>query len=74
MKDEDLDPDKFSFLQKDELNPDSEMAKNIGDTTVYSLNYSEFIALNTAMIQKQQSEIDEMKKEIEELKLLIKEK
>lgn len=74
MKDEDLDPDKFSFLQKDELNPDSEMAKNIGDTTVYSLNYSEFIALNTAMIQKQQSEIDEMKKEIEGLKLLIKEK
>ena len=75
MKDEDLDPDKFSFLQKDELNPDSETAKNIGDTTVYSLNYSEFIALNTKMIQDLvcrfaalSDDIHSLKKEIESLR------
>lgn len=35
---------------------------------LYSLRYEEFIALNTAMIQKQARIIEQMKKEIEELK------
>lgn len=39
---------------------------------MYSLRYSEFIALNTHMIQKQQTEIEELKAEIKELKALIK--
>lgn len=38
----------------------------------YSLRYEEFIALNTHMIQKQQKEIDDLKKQIEELKTLVK--
>lgn len=62
-----LDPDKFALLQKDELDHESDMAKFIGDTTVYSLNYSEFIALNTAMIQRQQAEIESLRKTVEDL-------
>lgn len=42
-----------------------ENGKNIYD---YSLRYSEFIALNTYMIQKLQAEIVELKAEIKELK------
>lgn len=38
----------------------------------YSLRYEEFIPLNTYMIQKQQKEIDELKKQVEELKSLLK--
>lgn len=38
----------------------------------YSLRYTEFIALNTHMIQKQQAEIEALKAEISELKELIK--
>ena len=38
---------------------------------IYSLRYEEFIALNTHMIQKQQTEIDSLKKEIQELKEMI---
>lgn len=34
----------------------------------YSLRYEEFIALNTAIIKKQQEEINELKKEIKEIK------
>jgi hypothetical protein len=37
----------------------------------YSLRYEEFIALNTHMIQKQRSEIEVLKKEIEELKQML---
>ena len=37
-------------------------------TTIYSLRYTEFIALNTHMIQKQQAEIDILKNEIDSLK------
>lgn len=39
---------------------------------VYGLGYSEFIALNTHMIQKQQKEIDELKKQVEELTKIVK--
>ena len=39
---------------------------------MYALRYAEFIALNTHMIQKQQTEIEELKKEIKGLKALIK--
>ena len=38
----------------------------------YSLRYEEFIALNTYIIQKQQSEIEALKNEIQELKNLVK--
>ena len=37
----------------------------------YSLRYEEFIALNTHMIQKQQSEIESLRNEIQELKKLL---
>ena len=70
-----IDPDKVALLQKDAIPKDSEMAKNIGDTTVYSLNYSEFIALNTKMIQDLvcrvaalSDDVYSLKKEIESLR------
>lgn len=63
-----LDPTKYAFLQKDAIDPESDMAKFIGDTTVYSLNYSELIAPNIAMIQKQQAEIEDLKSENNTLK------
>ena len=44
---------------------------NKGIKEIYSLRYEEFIALNTHMIQKQQTEIDSLKKEIQELKEMI---
>ena len=38
---------------------------------IYSLRYEEFIALNTHMIQKQQSEIETLKDEIAKIKAAI---
>ena len=38
---------------------------------IYSLRYEEFIALNTHMIQKQQSEIETLKNEIAKIKSAI---
>lgn len=62
-----LDPDKYALLQKDELDPESEIAKFIGDTTVYSLNYDEFSPWTIAMLQKQQEEINTLKSTVEKL-------
>ena len=63
-----LDPDKFALLQKDTLDPESEMAKFIGDTTVYSLNYAEFSPYAMAMAQILFKEVATLKEEIEKLK------
>lgn len=41
------------------------------DGTVCALRYEEFTALNTAMIQKQQTELDALRKEIAELKSML---
>lgn len=38
---------------------------------LYSLRYEEFIALNTHMIQKQQQEIDDLKKQVQQLTELV---
>ncbi|MGN0962220.1 MAG: tail fiber domain-containing protein [Clostridia bacterium] len=70
-----VDPDHVAALQKDTISENSDMAKNIGDTTVYSLNYSEFIALNTKMIKDLVcrvaaliDDVHSLKKEIESLR------
>lgn len=42
------------------------------DGTVCALRYEEFTALNVAMIQKQQCEIEALKREMAELKALLK--
>lgn len=63
-----INPDKVALLQKDAIPKNSEMAKNIGDTMVYSLNYSEFVALNTKMIQDLTRQVKGIKDEIMELK------
>ena len=56
-----LNPDDFALLQKDEIDPQSETAKLIGDTVVYSLNYAEFSPWAMAMVQMQKEEIDNLK-------------
>lgn len=63
-----INPDCVAALQKDTIPEDSEMAEHIGDTTVYSLNYSEFIALNTAMIQELAGQVAELGAEVQALK------
>lgn len=62
-----LDSDKFALLQKSELDPESNVAKFIGDTTVYSLNYDEFSPWAIAMLQMQQEEINTLKSTVEKL-------
>ena len=60
-------------LFNEEKGEDVEVLDENGEPiNMYSLRYTEFIALNTHMIQKQQKEIDSLKKEISELKELIK--
>ena len=62
-----LNPNHDSSLSDEE-----NKANEIHYDKLYSLRYEEFIALNTYMIQKQQKEIDDLKKQIEELKTLVK--
>jgi uncharacterized repeat protein (TIGR02543 family) len=45
--------------------------ENGNEQYIYSLRYGEFIALNTHMIQKQQKRIDDLEKQIQELKELV---
>lgn len=62
-----IDPDTFAFLTKDDIDPESESAEIFDDGVSYGLGYTELIALNTHMIQKQKSIIDEQQKKIEDL-------
>ena len=62
-----IDPDTFAFLTKDEVDPESESAEAFDDGVSYGLGYTELIALNTHMLQKQKSIIDEQQKKIEDL-------
>ena len=63
--------DKISNCQIYDEDSDERILLNKGIKEIYSLRYEEFIALNTHMIQKQQTEIDSLKKEIQELKEMI---
>lgn len=60
-------PNDFAFLSKSELDPESELAKIIGDTFVYSLNYDEFTPWAIAMLQMQQVEIEKSNSKISKL-------
>ena len=64
LKKHGMDPDKMALLQKDTISKDSKVAKNISDTTVYFLNYSEFIALNTKMIQDLMRRVSDLESKI----------
>lgn len=66
-----LDPDKFALLQKDELDPEGDMAKFIGDTVVYSLNYAEFGPWAMAMLQMLWGDFNTLKAEHEQNKETI---
>lgn len=67
MAEEGLNAGDYAFLAKDEIDPECDMAKFIGDTRVYSLNYSEFVALNTYMIQTLQKENEELKERLDKI-------
>ena len=79
LKESSLNNEKFSGLCIDKISncqiydedSDERILLNKGIKEIYSLRYEEFIALNTHMIQKQQTEIDSLKKEIQELKEMI---
>ena len=79
LKESSLNNEKFSGLCIDKISncqiydedSDEIILLNKGIKEIYSLRYEEFIALNTHMIQKQQTEIDSLKKEIQELKEMI---
>lgn len=60
-----LDIDELACLQKDVIDPESNTAKFIGDTTLYSLNYSEFIAPIMAKVKEQDKEINTLKDRID---------
>lgn len=84
---EGFDVDKIALLRKDDIDPESDMAEYIGDTTVYSLNYDEFAALNAIKnkyqdeeilllkekISKQNDEIASLSKKLKELEEKLKE-
>ena len=58
-----LDPEKFAFLIKDEIAEDSDMAKRIGDTTVYSLKYDEGVAILFGLMKMMAEDIKVLKGE-----------
>lgn len=68
LSDNGLTNSDFAGIVKYKVNPDSEDFNGYDEE--YGLIYSEFIALNTYMIQKLQNEIVELKAEIAELKAM----
>ena len=69
---EDPETGDISYVERDVLDEDG------NPEYVYSLRYSEFIALNSKVIQlnrekiaQQQQELDTLKAEVEELKRLV---
>lgn len=74
--DVETDRERIGFIAQDvedaltesELNADKFAALNIDEEGFYSLNYAEFIALNTKMIQELQTEVENLKNEIERMK------
>ena len=68
LSDNGLTNSDFAGIVKYKVNPDSEDFNGYDEE--YGLIYSEFIALNTYMIQKLQNEIIELKAEIAELKAM----
>lgn len=59
-----IDPDTMAFLTKDEVDKDDVFEDGVS----YGLGYTELIALNTHIIQKQQATIEQQQEEIDELK------
>lgn len=57
-----ISPNDYDFLRLEDTKD-----KDIDDGKKYVVDYTEFIALNTAMIQKQQAEIEDLKKTVEKL-------
>ncbi|MDE6673728.1 MAG: hypothetical protein K2K19_02800, partial [Acetatifactor sp.] len=51
----------------DETVWEDELDENNNRLYIYSLRYEEFIALNTAVIQKQQHQIEDLEKRLEKI-------
>ena len=58
------DPNRFSVIHSETVDPESDLKKYIDTDETYFLNYTEFTALNTYMIQKLMKRIEELEKRI----------
>lgn len=63
MIDHDINPDLYSIVQKSKPCADTAEAQYTDEDDVYRVDYDQFHALHIYMIQKQQKEIEELKKE-----------
>lgn len=59
--------DKMSILSKTIIDKNTDIAKQINDTTLYGLQYSEFIAVNTYMIKRLKSRIEYLEHKMSKL-------
>lgn len=58
-------------IPADELEALTQFRSQDGEEGMYAIGYSEFVAMNTAMIQKLLKRVDELEKEIETLKGMV---
>ena len=63
MIDHAIDPDSYSIICKSKPLADTDEAKYTAGDDVYRVDYNQFHALHIYMIQKQQKEIEELKRE-----------
>lgn len=58
------DPHRFAAIHAEKVDPETDIAKYLDTDETYYLNYTEFTALNTYMIQKLMKRIEELEKRI----------
>lgn len=59
-----IDPYRFAAIHMEKVDPETDIAKFLDTDETYYLNYTEFTALNTYMIQKLMKRIEELEKRI----------
>ena len=59
-----IDPYRFAAIHMEKVDPKTDIAKYLDTDETYYLNYTEFTALNTYMIQKLMKRIEELEKRI----------
>lgn len=59
-----IDPYRFAAIHMEKVDPETDIAKYLDTDETYYLNYTEFTALNTYMIQKLMKRIEELEKRI----------
>lgn len=59
-----IDPYRFAAIHMEKVDPETDIAKFLDTDETYYLNYTEFTALNTYMIQKLMKRIEKLEKRI----------